>query len=61
MKLRVTSPVLDNNGLIPAKYTCDGEDVNPPLNIEGIPQGTKARALLGGGPVGPCGLLGGSR
>ena len=55
MKLRVTSPVFDNNGIIPAKYTCDGEDVNPPLKIEGISEGTKSLVLIVDDPDAPMG------
>jgi hypothetical protein len=45
-KLVVKSPVFENNQLIPAKYTCDGDDVNPPLTIEGMPEGTKSLILI---------------
>ncbi|OGG01320.1 hypothetical protein A2Z33_05390 [Candidatus Gottesmanbacteria bacterium RBG_16_52_11] len=31
---------------IPAKYTCDGQDINPPLTIGNIPEGTKSLALV---------------
>ena len=55
MKLRVTSPVFDNKGLIPAKYTCDGKNVNPPLNIEDIPEGTKSLVLIVDDPDAPIG------
>jgi len=34
-ELTITSPAFENKGLIPQKYTCDGVDVNPPLNIKG--------------------------
>jgi len=33
--LIITSLVFNNNESIPAKYTCDGENVNPPLKISG--------------------------
>ena len=54
-KLSVTSPAFENNKLIPAKYTCDGDDVNPPLTIEGIPEGTKTLALIVDDPDCPTG------
>jgi len=38
--LTIKSPVFQDKGFISAKYTCDGDDVNPPLNIGDIPQGT---------------------
>ena len=54
-KLSVMSPAFENNELIPAKYTCDGDDVNPPLTIEGIPEGTKTLALIVDDPDCPTG------
>lgn len=52
-ELVVTSPAFKNNQLIPRKYTCDGEDVNPPLNIDGTPQGTKSLVLIIDDPDAP--------
>ena len=54
-ELRITSPVFKNNGFIPARHTCDGDDVNPPLNIEGIPEGTKSLVLIVDDPDAPMG------
>lgn len=31
---------------IPSKYTCDGENINPSLNIEGIPNEAKSLAII---------------
>jgi Raf kinase inhibitor-like YbhB/YbcL family protein len=45
-KLIVKSPAFENNTLIPAKYTCDGDEVNPPLTIEDVPEGTKSLVLI---------------
>jgi Raf kinase inhibitor-like YbhB/YbcL family protein len=53
--LSVMSPTFENNKLIPAKYTCDGDDVNPPLTIEGVPEGTKTLALIVDDPDAPMG------
>jgi len=54
-KLSVNSSAFENNKLIPAKYTCDGDDVNPPLTIEGVPEGTKTIALIVDDPDAPMG------
>ncbi len=32
--------------MIPAKYTCDGENVSPPLAFADVPEGTKSFALI---------------
>jgi len=55
-KLRLTSPAFGDNEQIPARYTCDGEDVNPELKIENVPAGTKSLALLMEDPDAPNGL-----
>lgn len=45
-KLEVTSTAFSDNGLIPAKYSCEGEEVSPPLSIKGIPAGAKSLAII---------------
>ncbi|MGO9954205.1 MAG: YbhB/YbcL family Raf kinase inhibitor-like protein [Dissulfurispiraceae bacterium] len=52
---QITSPVFENNGFIPTKYTCDGEDINPQLLIANVPAGTKSLALIVDDPDAPAG------
>jgi hypothetical protein len=54
-ELKVTSSSFGNRGLIPKKYTCDGEDVNPPLKIENIPEEGKSLVLIVDDPDAPMG------
>jgi Raf kinase inhibitor-like YbhB/YbcL family protein len=54
--LVVKSPAFENNQLIPVKYTCDGDDVNPPLTIDGVPEGTKSLLLIVDDPDAPSGI-----
>lgn len=54
--MKISSPAFANNSEIPAKYTCDGDDVNPPLHIENVPAGTKSLALIVEDPDAPSGL-----
>jgi len=54
-KLIITSPVFKNNEMIPRKYTCDGADVNPPLNIRGIPVKAESLVLIVDDPDAPMG------
>jgi len=54
-ELRVSSPIFQNNQLIPPKYTCDGDDVNPSLRIEGIPREAQALVLIVDDPDAPMG------
>lgn len=46
MALSLTSPAFSHAGLIPAKYTCDGENVNPALHIGNAPKGTVSFVLV---------------
>jgi Raf kinase inhibitor-like YbhB/YbcL family protein len=54
--MTITSPVFSHMGMIPPKYTCNGENVNPPLIIENIPEGTKSLALIVDDPDAPVGI-----
>ncbi|MDB4924424.1 YbhB/YbcL family Raf kinase inhibitor-like protein [Mucilaginibacter sp.] len=45
-KLTVTSASFTANGMIPVKYSCEGEEISPPLTITAIPAGTKSLALI---------------
>jgi len=44
--LSITSAAFLSDEIIPAKYTCDGADINPPLLFGGIPENTKSLALI---------------
>ncbi|MBI2048324.1 MAG: YbhB/YbcL family Raf kinase inhibitor-like protein [Parcubacteria group bacterium] len=46
MSLTLTSSAFTNGGIIPSAFTCDGDNANPPLMIDGVPEGTKSLALL---------------
>jgi len=54
-ELKITSPQFTNNGLIPPEYTCQGPNINPALNIEGIPQEAQSLALIVDDPDAPMG------
>ena len=54
-ELVVTSNAFAERGRIPSKYTCDGKNVNPPLTIKGIPEGTKSLVLIVDDPDCPTG------
>lgn len=44
--MQIISPAFGHRERIPKKYTCDGEDINPPLTISDVPEGTKSLALI---------------
>jgi Raf kinase inhibitor-like YbhB/YbcL family protein len=56
-QLTITSPVFKANQSIPKKYTCNGEDTNPPLSIEGVPPDAKSLALILEDPDAPSGTF----
>lgn len=53
--LTLSSPVFQDNGYIPSKYTCDGENSNPPLVIENVPPEAKSMVLIVDDPDAPAG------
>jgi len=55
MDIKITSSAFENEGLIPPKYTCDGADISPPLQWEGVPEATKSIALISDDPDAPMG------
>ncbi len=54
-EFRLSSPGFRHNQPVPAKFTCDGHDVSPPLRWEGAPAGTKSFALICDDPDAPGG------
>ena len=53
--LTITSPAFANGEIIPQKYTCQGDDINPPLRWSNIPAGTKSLVLIVDDPDAPMG------
>src|SRR5215218_5042064 len=56
-RIRVTSPAFAANASIPARFTCDGEGVSPPLRWTGVPAATRSLALLMEDPDAPDGTF----
>lgn len=44
--MKLTSQAFEHEGSIPPKHTCDGENISPPLSIEGVPEKAKSLALI---------------
>jgi hypothetical protein len=51
--LRLRSPAFQGHKPIPSRYTSDGEDVAPPLEWSGVPDGTKSFAIVVHDPDAP--------
>jgi Raf kinase inhibitor-like YbhB/YbcL family protein len=50
---KLLSPAFTEGGAIPRKYTCEGEDISPPLAWSGIPPRTKSFVLIVDDPDAP--------
>ena len=44
--LRLTSPAFAHDAVLPLRHTADGEDVSPPLEWNGVPEGTRELAVV---------------
>jgi len=55
MQIKITSPVFSNGSLIPSKYTCDGQNVSPPLQWQNVPAAAKSLAIICDDPDAPVG------
>ena len=54
--LEVRSTAFSEGGHIPPRYTCEGENINPPLEVDAIPEGTRSLALIVEDPDAPKGV-----
>jgi len=55
MNIQLTSTAFADGQPIPAKYTCDGNDVSPPLQWTNTPANTRSFALIADDPDAPMG------
>lgn len=53
--LKITSDAFNAGESIPSRYTCDGADLNPALQIMGIPENAKSLAVIVDDPDAPAG------
>ena len=51
--MRIVSTAFNDQGAIPALYTCQGKDISPPLAWSDLPPGTKTLALIVDDPDAP--------
>jgi Raf kinase inhibitor-like YbhB/YbcL family protein len=57
VSLHVVSVAFSQDGHIPTKYTCEGENINPPLEIGNLPPKTKTLAVIVEDPDAPNGTF----
>ncbi len=53
MTLKLTSTAFTDGGAIPSTYTCEGNDISPPLAWSGVPAGTQSLVLIVDDPDAP--------
>jgi len=53
--MKISSPAFSQNSSIPVRYTCDGEDISPPLSLQEVPAAAKTLALIVDDPDAPAG------
>lgn len=51
--MEIKSTAFENKGMIPERYTCDGEDISPPLEWYDAPDGTQSFSLICDDPDAP--------
>ena len=57
MDIRISSEAFEDGGMIPSMYTCDGDDISPPLSWDSVPEKTKSIALICDDPDAPMGTF----
>ena len=53
--MRMASPAFPDSAVIPRRFTCDGENVSPPMQWSGAPPETRSFVLLCDDPDAPAG------
>lgn len=55
--MTISSPVFNNLGEIPSVYACEGDGINPPLEISDVPTACKSLVLIIDDPDAPNGVF----
>lgn len=55
--MQISSTAFENQRPIPTKYTCQGENISPPLTFTNVPKDTKTLALIVEDPNAPKGVF----
>jgi hypothetical protein len=55
--MQLKSTAFENEERIPQRYTCEGENISPPLSWQGVPEGAETLALIVDDPDAPGGTF----
>ena len=55
--LKILSPAFTDHGPMPVKYSCKGENINPPLHVRDLPPDTVSLAIIVEDPDAPSGVF----
>lgn len=55
--MHIDSPAFEQHQPIPKKYTCEGDNISPPLTFNDLPKNTKSLALIMDDPDAPSGTI----
>jgi hypothetical protein len=55
MSVEITSSAFEDGGFIPARHTCEAEDLSPPLKWANVPGDSKSLAIICDDPDAPAG------
>jgi Raf kinase inhibitor-like YbhB/YbcL family protein len=53
--MKIVSNAFKHNSMIPSRYTCDGQNINPPLEVSDTPENAKSLVLIVDDPDAPMG------
>lgn len=54
--MKISSPAFKDGDIISFKYSCKGENINPEIKIENVPEGARSLVLIMDDPDAPTGV-----